>query len=70
MTVDRRYLSGRTVSGGLLIVLGALLIAGNLGPYTVQAPLGDVTFHAGGSITIHNGFIVEQGAKFTAIVDE
>ncbi|MCP4202647.1 MAG: hypothetical protein GY769_12015 [bacterium] len=63
-------LPGATVSGTLLESACTELIVGNLGAYTVAAPGGDVTFHAGETVTIHNGFTVEESARFTAIVDK
>lgn len=63
-------LPGATVGGMLMESACEEIIAGSLGNYTIQGPAGDVTFHAGDKITIHNGFTVEQNAKFTAIVDK
>ena len=40
---------------------------GDLGDYTVAGPSGDVTFEAGNSIVLHNGFMVEEDAEFTAV---
>jgi lysophospholipase L1-like esterase len=63
-------LTGSTENGTKIIDACTEIIAGAMGPYTVASPNGDVTFHAGAKIALHNGFTVEQSAEFTAIVDQ
>ncbi|MGB3562308.1 MAG: M12 family metallo-peptidase, partial [Thermoanaerobaculia bacterium] len=57
--------SGETVADTREYVACNLLTAGD---FVVQAPGGDVTFRAGNSIVLRDGFVVELGASFRAVI--
>jgi hypothetical protein len=57
--------SGDTVADTREYVACNILTAGN---FLIQAPGGNVTFRAGNSIVLEDGFVVESGASFRAVI--
>ena len=57
--------SGETVADTREYVACNILRAGN---FLIQAPGGNVTFRAGNTIILEDGFVVESGASFRAVI--
>ena len=57
--------SGETVGDTREFVACNRLTAGD---FLIQAPGGDVTFRAGNSIILMDGFVVQSGASFRAVI--
>ena len=56
---------GETVDDTREYVACNMLTAGD---FLIQEPGGDVTFRAGNSIVLKDGFVVESGASFRAVI--
>ncbi|MGB5817117.1 MAG: 3-coathanger stack domain-containing protein [Thermoanaerobaculia bacterium] len=64
---SQRILTPATVGGEAVYETCQELVAG--AGFHISGPDGDVTFRAGEAIVLGDGFVVESGAKFRAVVD-
>jgi hypothetical protein len=64
---SQRVLAAAAVGEEAVYETCHVLVAGT--NFQITAPAGDVTFRAGEGIALGDGFVIENGARFRAVID-